>query len=279
MKKLLAIFLIAFSFFSLVGCKEVTFDESKGTIVVGLECDYAPFNWLETTKTDTNYPVQNVSGSYAEGYDVQMAKLIAEELGYELVLIRTVWEGLIEALDAGTIDLIIAGMSPTEDRKLSINFSNAYYETKHVILTKANSTYANAKTFADLAGAKVLGQKGTTYDTLVGQIATKSSNCTHLTPLGSVPLIVNAINSGVADLTVLEEPVAQGLVARDSSLTYFKLTEEFDLDESDTIVSIGLRKADEKLLDKVNAALAKISKEQRDTLMLAAINNQPVEEE
>lgn len=279
MKKLLTLFLIIFCFFSLVGCKEVTFDESKGTIVVGLECDYAPFNWLETTKTDTNYPVENVLGAYAEGYDVQVAKLIADELGYNLVLVRTVWEGLIEALDAGTIDLIIAGMSPTEERKLSINFSDAYYETKHVILTKTNSKYANATTFADLAGANVLGQKGTTYDTLAGQIVEKSTNCTHLTPLSSVPLIINAINSGVADLTVLEEPVAQGLVARDSSLTYFKLSEEFDLNEADTIVSIGLRKSDTKLLNKVNEALSKITKEQRNTLMLAAINNQPVEEE
>lgn len=278
MKRLLSLFLIMCCLLSLVGCKKVTFDESKGTIVVGLECDYAPFNWLETSKTATNYPVENVPGSYAEGYDVQMAKLIAAELGYELVLVRTVWDGLIEALGAGTIDLIIAGMSPTEERKISINFSDSYYETKHVILTKATSKYAGAKTFADLAGAKVVGQKGTTYNELAGQIANKSQNCTHQTPLASVPLIINSINTGVSDLTVLEEPVAKGLVARDSSLTYFTLDEKFDLDESDTIVSIGLRKADKKLLDKVNEALSKITKEQRDALMLAAINNQPSEE-
>ena len=76
-----------------------------------------------------------------------------------------------------------------------------------------------------------------------------------------------------------EEPVAQGLVTRDPSLTYFKLNDEFDLDESDTIVSIGLRKIDEKLLEKVNNALSQISKETRDALMLQAINNQPVEAE
>lgn len=279
MKKLFMLFLLLLSLTMITSCKKVKFDESKGILVVGLECDYAPFNWLETTKTDTNYPVENVSGSYAEGYDVQMAKLIAEKLGYKLVLKRIVWDGLIEGLDAGTIDLIIAGMSPTEERKLSINFSDAYYATRHVILTKNNSKFANAKTFAELAGANVVGQKGTTYDELAGQIASKSSNCTHLPALATVPLIVNAINSGVADLTVLEEPVAQGLVTRDPSLTYFKLNDEFDLDESDTIVSIGLRKIDEKLLEKVNNALSQISKETRDALMLQAINNQPVEAE
>ena len=278
MKKLLLTLCLAFCALSLAGCNKVEFDESKGTLVVGLECNYTPFNWLETEATDTNWPVDNVPGSYAEGYDVQMAKLIAQDLGYTLVLKRIAWEGLIEGLDAGTIDLIIAGMSPTEERKLSINFSDSYYNTTHVVLTKASSKYANAKTFADLAGAKVLGQKGTTYDTLAGQIAAKSSNCTNLTPLSSVPEIVNAIDSGVADLTVLEKPVAQGLVAKDSSLVYFALSEAFDLDPADTMVSIGIRKVDENLLAKVNAALAKISQATRDELMLNAINNQPAEE-
>ena len=121
MKRLLLVLIALFTICTLTSCgKDVTFDESKGTLVVGLECNYPPFNWLETEKTETNYPVENVPGSYAEGYDVQMAKLIAEDLGYELVLQSIVWEGLIEGLKAGTIDLIIAGMSPTEERKLSM---------------------------------------------------------------------------------------------------------------------------------------------------------------
>lgn len=278
MKRLLLALLFVLSLSFLFGCNEVEFDESKGELVVGLECNYAPFNWLEMKATDSNYPVSNVEGGYADGYDVQMAKLIAKELGYTLVLKRIEWDGLIEGLKAGSIDLIIAGMSPTEERKLSINFSSAYYETTHVVLTTTSSKYASAKTFADLAGAKAVGQKGTTYDELAGQIITKSGSGLHQPPLASVPLIVNAIKSGVSDLTVLEKPVAEGLVEKDSELTYFKLSEKFDLDESDTIVSIGLRKSDETLLEKVNAALAKISNETRDNLMSQAIKNQPTEE-
>lgn len=278
MKKLLLALLFVLSISFLTGCNEVKFDESKGELVVGLECNYAPFNWLETKPTETNYPVANVEGGYADGYDVQMAKLIADELGYTLVLKRIVWDGLIEGLKAGSIDLIIAGMSPTEERKLSINFSEAYYETTHVILTKADSKFANAKTFADLAGAKAVGQKGTTYDDLAGQVVTKSGSGLHQPPLASVPEIINSIKSGVSDLTVLEKPVAEGLVEKDSELKYFQLNEKFDLDESDTIVSIGLRKSDDQLLEKVNAALAKISKETRDQLMSNAIKNQPTEE-
>ena len=276
MKRLLLVLIMLLSIVSLASCNnEVTFDESKGTLVVGLECNYPPFNWLETTKTETNYPVQNVPGSYAEGYDVQMAKLIAEELGYELVLQSVVWEGLIEGLKAGTIDLIIAGMSPTAERKISIDFTSAYYSTNHVIVTKADSKYANASTFAELANAKTIGQAGTIYDELAGQVVDKTTGASHLSPLDSVPLIINAIKTGVADLTVLEEPVAVGICTADSSLTYFRLSEAFDVAEEDKIVSIGVRKADTSLIEKVNEALLGISEETRQELMLNAINNQP----
>lgn len=276
MKRLLLVLIALFTICTLTSCgNDVTFDESKGTLVVGLECNYPPFNWLETKKTDTNYPVENVPGSYAEGYDVQMAKLIAEDLGYELVLQSIVWEGLIEGLKAGTIDLIIAGMSPTEERKISIDFTSAYYSTNHVIVTKADSKFANAKTFAELAGSKTIGQAGTIYDELAGQVVSKTTGASHLNPLDSVPLIINAIKTGVADLTVLEEPVAVGICGADETLTYFRLTEAFDVKEEDKVVSIGVRKADTTLRDKVNAALAKISEETRQELMLNAINNQP----
>ncbi len=275
MKKLFIVMTFLFTLFLITGCKKVKFDESKGTLVVGLECNYTPFNWTETTKTTTNWPIDNVKGAYAEGYDVQIAKLLCEELGYNLIIKKIDWEGLIPALDAGTIDVIIAGMSPTEEKKMSINFTDAYYNTRHVILTMTSSKYANATTFAELNGAKVVGQKSTTYDTLVKQIADKPTNkdCTYLTPLSSVPLIVNAILSGAADLTVLEEPVAKGIVALDSKLTYFTLNEAFDLEPADTMVSIGYRKIDEKLGAALNQALATITSETRDTLMQNALDN------
>ena len=52
---------------------------------VGMECAYAPSNWQESAATDTNVPVENVAGAYAEGYDVQIARILADQLGKELV--------------------------------------------------------------------------------------------------------------------------------------------------------------------------------------------------
>ena len=271
MKKLFLMFALIFIGAYLTSCGSVKFNEKNGKIIIGLECDYAPFNWTEMEKSDTNYPIDNVKGAYAEGYDVQMAKMIADSLGYELVIKKIEWDGLIPALSSGAIDMIIAGMSPTEERKLKIDFSDAYYESTHVLLGLSTSSYLNAKKYTDLSGAKVVGQKNTIYDEIASEICTKNTDCKYLTALESVPLIVTAIKSGVADLTVLEEPVAKGLVAADSNLSYFKLDETFTLSEEDKIVSIGLRKVDKNLKNKINEALGKISSSKRLEMMSEAV--------
>lgn len=271
MKKLFLMFALIFIGAYLTSCGSVKFNEKSGKIIIGLECDYAPFNWTEMEKSDTNYPIDNVKGAYAEGYDVQMAKMIADSLGYELVIKKIEWDGLIPALSSGAIDMIIAGMSPTEERKLKIDFSDAYYESTHVLLGLSTSSYLNAKKYTDLSGAKVVGQKNTIYDEIASEICNKNTNCKYLTALESVPLIVTAIKSGVAGLTVLEEPVAKGLVAADSNLSYFKLDETFTLSEEDKIVSIGLRKVDKNLKNKINEALGKISSSKRLEMMSEAV--------
>ena len=81
---------------------------------VGMECAYAPSNWQESAATDTNVPVENVAGAYAEGYDVQIARILADQLGKELVIVKLSWDGLIDALNQGQIDAIIAGMMDTD---------------------------------------------------------------------------------------------------------------------------------------------------------------------
>lgn len=257
---------------ALTACSKVEFNYNDGKLVVGLECDYTPFNWTETTKTDSNVAIYGQNGLYAEGYDIQMAKLIAEDLGLELVVKKISWTGLIPALTTGDIDLIIAGMSPTEDRKLSINFSNAYYESEHVVIVKKDGEYANATKFTDFANANIVGQKGTAYENLANQLALKAST-TALTPLDTIPLIISGILLGDNDVTIVEKPVALSVCQTNPDLTWIKLDDEFEIDECDKIVSVGVRKIDTDLLDDINESLAKITQEQRDQLMSNASAN------
>ena len=110
-------------------------DTSNGTLKIAMECNYAPFNWTQTT--DVNGAVK-IAGSdfYANGYDVQVAKYIAAEMGMSLEVYAIDWNGLINGLNAGTYDGIIAGMSPTEEREAEVDFTDCYYNSNLVIIYK-----------------------------------------------------------------------------------------------------------------------------------------------
>ena len=108
---------------------------SNGTLKIAMECAYEPFNWSQTT--NANGAVK-ISGStlYANGYDVQIAKYIAAELGMALEIYAVEWDSLIPGLNAGTYDGIIAGMSPTAEREEKVDFTHCYYNSNLVIIYK-----------------------------------------------------------------------------------------------------------------------------------------------
>ena len=252
----------------LVACGGGEEPDNRPTFVVGMECDYPPFNWTEMTKTDTNYPIDGTS-LYAEGYDVQVAKMIADELDMKLVIKAIEWDGLISALESGKIDAIIAGMSDTPDRRLNVDFTVSYYKSTHVLVMEKDSPYVNGKTLNDFAGAKVVGQLETLYDSLIDQL----EGVEHMTPLDDVPTIITNIISKRADITILEEPVAKGVIQSNPSLTYIVLEESFDVLEEDECVSIAIRKGDNELQAKINSILNSITNEKRTELMDQAIIN------
>ena len=265
--KFLSLTVLAVLFITLVGCKKKEVD-NRPTFTVGMECAYAPFNWTENVKSDTNYPIDGTS-FYAEGYDVQMAKKIADELGYRLVIKAIEWDGLIPALEAGQIDAIIAGMSDTEERRANVDFTAAYYRSTHVLVMEKNSKYVNGKTLNDFAGANVVGQIETLYDSLIDQLV----GVNHLTPLGDVPTIITSIKAKRADITILEEPVAKGVIETNPELTYIKLTSGFNVSEEDVCVAIAVKKGNTDLQNGINNVLKNISEADRNSLMDQAIED------
>lgn len=243
--------------------------EQKDVFKVGLEAAYPPFNW--TQKDDSNGAVKiEGSNEYAGGYDVEIAKRVADALGKELVIVKTDWDGLLPALDTKVIDAIIAGMSPTDKRKEAIDFSDNYYKSEFVIVTKADSKYANAKSLEEFAGAKVTSQLGTTNYDVIDQIP----NVAKQTAMNNFTEMRVALETGVIDAYVAEKPEAISSTSANSNFVMVELGDSFEVNEADISVAVGLRKGDENL-EKINEAIAAISEEERQELMKAAIENQP----
>ncbi|MEG0439402.1 MAG: transporter substrate-binding domain-containing protein, partial [Solibacillus sp.] len=200
-KKLVLLFVAMMTMLVLVACgtekEEGTTNgadtsDSKDVFKIGMEAGYAPFNWTQTN--DSNGGVQiNGEKEYAGGYDVEIAKKIAEGLGKELVIVKAEWDGLVPALQSGVVDAIIAGMSPTEDRKQSIDFTENYYTSDFVIVTKKGSKYENAKTLADFAGAKITAQLNTSNYKVIDQIPDVKQQVA----MDNFPAMRVAIESGV----------------------------------------------------------------------------------
>jgi len=267
----------------LIGCNQANTatDSNQGTtaaeqtLVVGMEAGYAPFNWTidKAGAFDGAVPIFGTN-NYADGYDVMIAQLIAAELNMTLVIKAIEWEGLIPSLvTSEEIDLIIAGMSPTAERAQTVAFTNEYYQSTHVIVLRSDSVFADATSINDFSGADVVAQLGTIYDELVVQL----TGANHKNPLGDVPTIITAINQGTYDLTILELPVAQAVVETNPELTYIVFEDGlgFDVSYEDSAVAIALRQGELELLNAINAILANLSEEERETLMQEAITRQP----
>lgn len=238
---------------------------------VGMEAGYAPFNWTQNTDENGAVPIQG-DKSYAGGYDVEIAKLIAGKLGRKLVIVKTEWDGLPPALQSGKIDAIIAGMSPTEERKKQIDFTDVYYESNLVMVIRSDSKYADAESLTDFAGAKVTAQLNTFHYSVIDQIP----DVKRQEAMDNFSAMRVALESGTIDAYVSEKPegVTAETVNPKLKMIEFSAENGFQTSLTDTAVSIGMRKGDPDI-GTINDILAGISKDERVEIMDEAIQNQP----
>jgi len=242
-----------------------------GVLKVGMECNYAPFNWTQTEKSDT--AVKLSSGGYADGYDVQVALKIADALDVKLEIVKLSWEGLIPALESGKIDMIIAGMSPTAERDEEIDFSNKYYTSELCMVVLKDGDYASATKISDFSGAKITGQKSTFHYSVIDQIEGVKKQ----TAMDTFPAMISSLQSGKIDGYVSELPGAVSAAQSNTDLTYIQFAEGngFTASEEDVAIAVGVRDGS-NLVDSINKALDKITDQDRKDLMDWAIKNQPV---
>ena len=269
---ILAVILTLMPFTSVASAQEDSYDletinqglEEEGVLKVGMEANYAPFNWSQTSASNDAVEISNSPGEYANGYDVQMAVRLAEELGLTLEIIKLEWDGLPPALESGMIDAVIAGMSPTPERARQIDFSDAYYDSDIVLVVKNDSDLADATTLDAFDGTRVTAQLNTFHYDLIEQIP----NVQQQTAMDSFPSMISSVLSDKSDAYVSERPGAMAATAANSNLTYIVFDENqgFDTGQVDTSIAVGMRR-NSPIVDSVNRALATISQDERDTLM------------
>lgn len=239
---------------------------------VGMEAAYAPFNWTQEDDSNGAVPIEGTN-QFANGYDVQVAKKIAESMNKELLVVKTKWEGLVPALTSGKIDMIIAGMSPTEERKKEIAFSDSYYTSIPTLVVRSDSQYADATSLSDFAGAKITAQQGVYLYDLIDQIEGADKQ----TAMGDFSQIRQALEAGVIDAYVSERPEGRTAEAANKAFKMVELTDGFETNAEDVTIAVGMRKDDTRIT-QVNEVLAAFSEADQIALMDNMIENQPVEE-
>ena len=243
--------------------------ETDKVFRVGVECDYPPNNWEAPHATDFNVPLINKEGSYADGYDIQIAKIVSKALGAKLEVKKIAWEDLIPALNNNEIDAIFSGMLDTKARKELINFTDTYEdrETVYAILVRRNDKWSNAKNLEDFEGARFVGQVDSNLDTAIDHL----TGAIHLPPVASPNEMLEALLNRQADGIISDFEIVQNYVKTYPELKFITFPQDKMYVFEYTGICAGVRKTDEKLLQDINGVLKNISMEDRHKIMDGAI--------
>ena len=251
-----------------------------GVLTVGMECAYAPYNWMQMNDSNGAVPISNLDGSYANGYDVMIAKRICEAYGWELEIVSSEWDGLVTGIQSGVMDANIAGQSMTADRMTQVDMAGPYLYATIVCVTTKDSEFADAKSISDLAGGSCTAQTGTIwYDSCLPQIP----NAEILPPAETAPAMIMQLQTGTVDFICTDMPTAMGAVAKDDNLVIlnfsgtdgdFQFADEAERAENVNI-GISVEKGNTALVDAINKVLSQLNEEQFNALMDQAIAIQP----
>ena len=254
---------------------------NDGVFTISMECAYAPYNWAQTDDSNGAVPIDGTN-EYANGYDVMIAKKIAEANGWDLKIIRSDWDSLVPAVQTGKIDAAIAGQSMTADRREEVDFAGPYYYASFAILVKSDSDLTSAKSINDFSGKTGTAQIATIwYDNCLPQM--KGVNIA--TASETAPAMLMALETNTVDFVVTDLPTAKGALQAYDDLTLLDFTGtdgdfQFTDQERQENVNIGVsvRKGNKVLVDEINAVLDEMSKDDFNDLMDQAIAIQPVGE-
>lgn len=230
MKKVLSLVLALSFIFCFVGCGK---KEDSDVLKIGTNAEFPPFEFVDSEA--------GVIGEFA-GIDMEIANEIAEKIGKKPEINNMDFDGLLIALDGGQVDLVIAGMTVTEERAEAVDFSDPYYTATQVMIVNEDSDITSAK---DIADKKIGVIDGYTGQTCVEELGYDFDGYKK----GADAIL--DLSNGKLDVVVIDSATADKFIADNSEL---KIVEDDDA-FADEQYAIAVKKGNKELLDSVNAAV------------------------
>ncbi len=215
-----------------------TTDNKEAKVLkMGTSADYAPFEYIDTAKS-----------SEPTGIDIEIGKKIAEKLGYQLEIQDMDFGGLISALQNGQVDFVASAMSATDERKKSVDFSDVYYTSKHIVVSKKGSGLDTVET---LNGKTVGAQLGSIQESKAKELVEAGTDM-KVDSRNRIPELLQEIKAGRMDAAIIEDTVAKGYLEANPDL------EGFTIEDADGGYALAFPK-DSKLTEEFNKELKAMS--------------------
>lgn len=242
LKKILICGLAGILTLGLVGCgANNDGKEEKKKLVIGTSADYPPYEFLDK---DGNIV----------GFDIMIAQEIANDMGAELEINNMGFDSLVAGVQGNKIDIAISGMTPTEERKKSVDFSDIYYVAEHGIIVRSEDA-DKYKTLDDLAGKSIGVQKGS----IQVDLAAENIKDADLKQLGKVTDLVLQLQNKKVDAILVELPVAKLNVEKNKDISLMDIT----LKDEEGGSAVAIKKGNTELVEQVNKTLKRLMDEKK----------------
>ena len=248
---------------------------------VGMECAYAPFNWSQETDTLPNgEKALPITGTdyYAYGYDVMMAKKIADLLDMDLEIYKVEWASIGMGLDVGDYDAIIAGMGYTEERAALYEFTEEYFYRDICLTVNADGRFTNITKLSEFEGMAPVSitQMGTAWVDYLSEIPDVKLSTNYETTAECFMAIAN----NVAEVCMADYPTALSAAMTNANLKILELDPEDGItsgQNGSNRVCVACKKGNTELRDAIQGALNELEwdTEKMEAQMEEAIALQP----
>ncbi len=207
----------------------------SSSIVFGTNAEFPPFEFVTSGGTIGDY----------DGIDIAIAKQIGDEMGKEAQINNMEFDSLLIALQNGQVDAVIAGMTVTDERKESVDFSIPYYTATQVMIVKDDSDITKA---SDMEDKKIVVIQGYTGETVV-----KEMGYSYESFKKGTEAVLELVN-GKCDVVVIDSATASKYVKDNEGIKIVEDASAFEAEE----YAIAVKKGNTELLNQINSSIQKM---------------------